>query len=186
VHALVCNAAASTAFGPLLSTTEDQFVKMLHTNVVSAFLTVREFAGRGAFAHGASIVFVSSIGAYVPLPALGAYSVTKTALLALTRALAAEMGASEASCSNGDISCGRVRVNAVAPGIIKTKFSERLWKPLEGEPDGGVEKMPFNVPLGRLGLPSDISGVVSFLVSDDAAYITGETVVASGGLYARL
>jgi dehydrogenase/reductase SDR family member 4 len=174
VHALICNAAASIAFGPLLSTTEEQFSKMLHTNLLSTFLTVREFSSRSSLARGSSVVFVTSLGAYTPLPSLGAYSVTKTALLGLTKALAVEMGADG------------VRVNAVAPGIIKTKFSERLWRSLDKDASGGAKQMPVQVPLGRLGVPGDISGVVSFLVGDDAKYITGETVVAAGGMPSRL
>lgn len=181
IHALVCNAGASTSFGPLLETSEQQFAKMLETNLLGTFLTVKEFSRRGSFAHDSGIVIVTSIGAFNPLPALGAYSITKTALVALCKVLAKEMGATE----------NRTRVNCVAPGIIRTKFSEMLWKPLENgsqdvstSPD--LKHTGMDVPLGRLGAPEDVSGVVAFLLSEDARYVTGETLVASGGMHSRL
>lgn len=181
IHVLVCNAAASTAFGPLLETSAQQFNKMLDTNLMGTFLTIKQFSDRNAFAFNSSIIIVTSIGAYNPLPALGAYSVTKTALVALCKVLAQEMGASNK----------HIRVNCVAPGIIQTRFSERLWKPLESEQQGisdAAELRSHNlgIPLGRLGKPEDVSGVVSFLVSEDANYVNGEVFVVSGGMHSRL
>jgi dehydrogenase/reductase SDR family member 4 len=208
VHALVCNAATSVTYGPLLETDAGAWAKMLDTNVSAAMLTVREFARRNAFATGAAVVLVGSIGGYSPLPGLGAYSVTKTALLGLCRALAEELAPA-------------VRVNCVAPGIIRTKFSETLWRAwddgdattadIPGDGDAAVvrnigpttssattrrsapspgdvarKRRPFQLPLDRLGRPEDVSGVVAFLLSDDASYVTGETVVVAGGLRSRL
>jgi dehydrogenase/reductase SDR family member 4 len=208
VHALVCNAATSITYGPLLETDAGAWAKMLDTNVSAAMLTVRALARRNAFASGAAaVVLVASIGGYAPLPGLGAYSVTKTALLGLCRALAEELAPA-------------VRVNCVAPGIIRTKFSETLWRAWDDDDDDGggggdatttsdapgdggdavvrnigapttprrtaARKRPFQLPLDRLGTPEDVSGVVAFLLSDDAAYVTGETVVVAGGLRSRL
>jgi dehydrogenase/reductase SDR family member 4 len=181
VHGLVLSAAASTAFGPLLETGEAAFAKMLHVNVLAGFLTLREFEACGALDAGASVVFVSSIGAYAPLPALGAYSVTKTALLALSRALAVELGTRDAPKRS-------VRVNCVAPGIIRTKFSERLWRPLEADGRGGAtaRDMQIEVPMQRLGTPEDVAGCISFLIRDDSGYVTGECIVPAGGMRSRL
>lgn len=121
------------------------------------------------FCRGGSVIYVSSIGGYVPFEVLGAYSVSKTALLGLTKAMARECGPK------------KVRVNCVAPGVIKTKFSEVIWS----NPTL-LDDMLKNIPLKRIGEPADCAGTVSFLCSDDAEYITGETVVISGGMVSRL
>ncbi|PIO71529.1 3-oxoacyl-[acyl-carrier-protein] reductase domain protein [Teladorsagia circumcincta] len=123
--------------------------------------------------RGGNIVFNASIGAYKSPPGIAAYAVTKTALLGLTKALA-----------NG-LAKDNIRVNAIAPGVIKTKMSEMLWS---GDGDQGEKDVVDNmeVPLGRLGTPNDCAGTVAFLVSDDAQYITGETVLIAGGVQARL
>lgn len=176
VHALVCNVAASTFYGPILDTSEEQFSKMLHINVLASFLTIQEFYRRKMLAPGCSIVLTASIGAFQALPGLGAYSVTKTALLGLCKVLAAELSLPPA----------RIRVNCVAPGIIRTKFSSSLWKPFEHYGDEATTKMRLGDLLGRLGEPRDIAGVISFLVSEDSAYVTGECIVSSGGMLSRL
>lgn len=178
IHGLVLNAAASTSFGPLLNTTEASFVKMLHTNLLSGFLTLQEFARRGMLNQGGSVVFVSSIGAYSALPAIGAYSVTKTALLGLSRALAEELG------DRGE-GLGAVRVNCVAPGIIRTRFSERMWRSEDGR-ERNVREMPVGLALQRLGTPEDIAKCISFLIGPDSSYVTGECLVAAGGMRSRL
>jgi dehydrogenase/reductase SDR family protein 4 len=118
---------------------------------------------------GGSIVLVSSIGGYIPFELLAAYSVSKTTLLGLIKAM-----------STG-LADKNIRVNGIAPGIIKTKFSTVLWNSPEKE-----AAMASNVPLGRIGVPEDCSGAVAFLVSDDASYITGETIVMAGGMTSRL
>lgn len=176
VRALVLNAAASTVLGPVLNTTEADWDKMFDVNVKSTFLLVKEFS---PMLHaGSSIVIVSSIAAYNSLPGLGTYSVTKTALLGLTKVLANELG------TRG------IRVNSVAPGIIKTKFSEILWRsersPAKGTAKGGESAAFFRIPLKRLGEVDDVSGVIAFLLSKDAAYITGETIVMAGGALSKL
>lgn len=100
---------------------------------------------------------------------LGAYSISKTALLGLTKAI------------SQDLATENIRVNCVAPGIIRTKFSKAMY-----ETETAKEIAVSTIPMHRLGEVEDISGIVAFLASDDAAYITGETIVASGGMPSRL
>lgn len=165
---LVSNAAVNPCFGPMIDTPEDAWDKIFEVNVKSAFLLTREALPLMKKSKCASIVFISSIGGYQTLAALGAYSVSKTALLALTKGLAEELAPS-------------VRVNCVCPGIIETKFSSALTTN-----EGIAEEALKRVPLRRFGQTDEISGVVSFLCSPDASYITGESIVAAGGYYSRL
>lgn len=120
---------------------------------------------------GGNIVFVSSITGYTPFVGIGAYGVTKTALLGLTKALAQSLA------HRG------IRVNGIAPGVIRTDFSKALWDDPTPDAEKALRSM---IPLGRLGEPDDCAGLVAFLVSDDAKYITGETVMVTGGISARL
>lgn len=172
ISALILNAAASTAFGPILETTESQFDKMFETNVKSVFLTIKQFDSY----LEKNIVIISSIAAYNAINGVGVYSVTKTALLGLTKVLANELA------KRG------IRVNCVAPGIIKTKFSEGLWKDDNSLGRKAIKggSIVFHIPMKRLGEADDIGGVVAFLLSKHAAYITGETIVVAGGAMSKL
>eukprot|EP00054_Salpingoeca_dolichothecata_P001662 m.20149 g.20149 ORF g.20149 m.20149 type:complete len:255 (+) comp12415_c0_seq1:2-766(+) len=167
---LVSNAAVNPVFGPTIETPEDAWDKIMDVNVKCSFLLAQ-----AAMPHlnqskfGGSVVFVSSIAGFQPFPSLGPYSVSKTALFALTKVLAAESAAN------------KVRVNALAPGIIKTRFSQALWASPEAE-----KQATQNIPLQRLGEPEDCAGTVAFLCSDDASYVTGETIVTAGGMSSRL
>lgn len=175
VRALVLNAAISTSYGPCLATTEAQWDKMFEVNVKSAFMLVKAFAS--TLSSDASIVFVTSLAAYTPIPNLGAYSVTKTAVLGLVKVLAQELGRKG------------VRVNAVAPGLIETRFSEKLWKSEDTPMNAAATKPPsklLRIPLRRNGLPEDVAGAVLFLVGKESSYITGETICISGGLPSKL
>lgn len=160
---LVSNAAVNPAFGPMMDLTEDQWDKIFEVNVKSSFLLVKESMPLLTKSKTASITFVSSIGAYQVLSALGAYSVSKTALLGLTKGLAEELAPS-------------IRVNCLCPGIIDTKFSSALTKN-----EGIAEQALQRVPAKRFGLSEEMAGVVSFLASEDASYVTGESIVAAGG-----
>jgi NAD(P)-dependent dehydrogenase (short-subunit alcohol dehydrogenase family) len=111
--------------------------------------------------HGGSVVNVASIGGLAPEPTLGVYNATKAALMHLTRQLALELAP-------------RVRVNAVAPGVVRTKLAELLWRDHE-------EELNAALPLGRIGEPADIGAAVAFLASPDASWITGQTLVIDGG-----
>ena len=117
---------------------------------------------------GSSVVFTNGTGAYSPMESAGVFYVSETALLGMTVLLAKELG------SDG------IRVNAVAPGPVRTRFATDLWA------DGQEEKMARTRWLGRIGEPVDIAGAVAFLCSDDASWITGQTMCIDGGSYSRL
>jgi len=169
IDILVSNAAANPHFGSILDCSEDAWDKIFDTNVKAAFLLTQLCVPHMIERGGGSVVYMSSITGYVPINAIGAYSVSKTALLGLTKAVAA------AVCDDN------IRVNGVAPGIIRTKFSSAMW----ADEDVG-EATLAHVPLGRFGEAKDIAGVTAFLCSDDASYITGETIVAAGGMNSHL
>jgi len=166
---LVSNAAVNPYFGPILGCPEETWDKIFEINVKATFLLFQAcvplFEARG----GGSAVFVSSIGGFQPIPFLGPYSVSKTALFGLTKALATE------------VASDNIRVNCIAPGIIKTKFAEALT-----DNETIAEKALETLPMGRFGAPEEMGGVVSFLASDEASYVTGETIVLAGGMNARL
>lgn len=169
VDILISNAAVSPAVGPVLDASEEAWDKIFEINVKAAFLLAQEARPLLQKRGGGNIVFVSSIAGLNPFPLLGAYSVSKTALFGLTKAAAQDLA------SEG------IRVNCVAPGIIKTQFSKALY-----ESQTAYDHAISSVPVGRLGESPEIAGVVSFLVSEDASYITGETIVAAGGMTSRL
>uniref|UniRef100_A0A1A9WBP1 Dehydrogenase/reductase SDR family member 4 n=1 Tax=Glossina brevipalpis TaxID=37001 RepID=A0A1A9WBP1_9MUSC len=169
LNILVSNAATNPAVGGVLSCDEKVWDKIFDINVKSSYLLAKEALPWLRKEKNSNIVFVSSIAGYDPFELLGAYSVSKTALIGLTKAAAKELAPEG------------IRVNCLAPGIIKTKFSKSLY-----ESDTAKEIVLGKIPIQRLGLPEDMAGVVAFLVSDDASYITGESIVAAGGMTARL
>lgn len=160
----VINAATNPVRGPLLDIDLDAWRKILDVNLTGALLTAREAARRMLPQRRGSITFMASIAGIDPLPGLGAYSVSKAGLLGLMRALAKELG-----------SAG-IRVNAVAPGLIETRFSAALFQDRET-----YESILRQTPLGRHGQPDDIGGAVVFLASDAAAYVTGQVLIVDGG-----
>lgn len=166
---LVSNAAVNPAVGDVFDCPEEVWDKIFDVNVKAAFMLSKEALPLMKKRGGGSIVYVSSIAGYQPISLLGAYSVSKTTLLGLTR-----VGALDLAKDN-------IRVNCVAPGIIETKFSSALH-----ETDSVKEIALANVPMRRLGKPDEISGAVAFLCSDDASYITGETILITGGTPCRL
>merc|ERR1719264_669935 len=158
----VSNAAVSPPQPALLKTTESMWDKVFEVNVKASFLLAKE--AELFMRPGGAIVFVSSAGAYSPGAPHPVYGVSKTALHGLTKALAAEYARKG------------VRVNAIAPGMIKTSFSKPIWSnpKMEAAMAGGTM-------LKRLGEVGEIAGSIAFLASDDAAYITGEILAAAGG-----
>lgn len=163
---LVNNTGINPAFGPLIELDETVARKIMEVNVLAALSWTRQAlaVGLGADCAGA-VVNIASIAGLAPALGIGYYGVSKSALIGLTVQLAAELSP-------------KVRVNAVAPALVKTKFAETLYVD-----DEAAAAAPY--PLGRLGEPADIGALVAFLASPDAAWITGQTVVIDGGLSLR-
>jgi len=168
IDALVSNAAANPAYGPLQKLTSDQWDKIFDTNVKATWQLTNAVLPVMQKQKSGSLVFISSVAGYTAFPGLGAYSISKTALFGLSKVVASEQA-----------SFG-VRCNVIAPGIIKTYFSEALWK----EPKT-ADKILKNVPLQKFGEAEDIAGTAAFLCSDDSAYMTGESLAVTGGMVAN-
>jgi NAD(P)-dependent dehydrogenase (short-subunit alcohol dehydrogenase family) len=161
---VVINAATNPVMGPLLDVDLDAWRKILDVNLTGALLTARAAARRMVPRGRGSLVFMASIAGIEPMPGLGAYSVSKAGLLGLMRALARELGPTG------------VRVNAIAPGLVETRFAAALFADRPA-----YERMMSHVPLGRHGQPGDIAGAAVFLAADASAYVTGQVLVVDGG-----
>ena len=163
VDIVVANAATNPYYGPLTGIGDDAFDKIFANNLKS----VLWLAGMTLpLMHpGGSFTLVGSIGGLIANTVIGAYGMSKAAGHHLVRNLAAEWGPKN------------VRVNAIAPGLIKTEFARALWE----DPKRAQERVS-NTPLRRLGEPKDIGGIAVFLASDAAAFITGQVIVADGGV----
>ena len=174
IDVFVSNNATSLHMGDTLGTSEKAWDTMFKHNVKAAFMLAKLCEPHFP-KSGGSILFMSSYYGYTPIAPIGVYGVTKTALFGLTKSLADELGPRN------------IRVNCVAPGIIKTNFSSSLWQDGDGkEVSADEHPLVARTILRRFGEPKDIAGPVSFLCSDDAAYVTGEVVLATGGLDSRL
>jgi NAD(P)-dependent dehydrogenase (short-subunit alcohol dehydrogenase family) len=161
---VVINAGTNPVLGPLLETDLSAWQKILDVNLTGALVTAQQAARRMLPQKKGSIVFISSIAGLDPMPGIGAYSVSKAGLLGLMKALAKELGPSG------------IRVNAVAPGLVETRFSAALLH------DARLyERLISQTPLGRHGQPEDVVGAALFLASDASAYVTGQTLVVDGG-----
>ena len=164
IDIVVCNAAANPAFGPSIQTTDEAFDKVIHTNLHSnVWLCNMTLPGMAERKDGA-VIIVSSIGGFVGSAYLGAYCISKAADMQLARNLAVEWGPHN------------VRVNCIAPGIIRTHFSKALWA--DPQRAAGFER---SNPLRRLGEPEDVAGVAVLLASRAGSYINGQTLVVDGG-----
>ncbi len=162
VTLLVNNIGINPAYGPLGSLDLGAARKMIDVNVLGTLGWVQEALRGGLAEQGGSIVNISSVSGVRPAPGIAFYGVTKAALIHLTEELAVELAP-------------KIRVNAVAPAVIKTRFATALY-------EGREEQVAATYPLGRLGVPEDVAGTVAFLCSADAAWITGQTVVIDGGV----
>lgn len=164
VDILICNAAVNPAFGSSAEITEEQIDKIVDCNIKSthflSHLVIPGMVERG----GGAIVIISSISAFLGSSSIGMYGVSKAADLALARNLAVEYGRKN------------IRVNCIAPGIVKTYFAEALWK------DPNVEKMVTStIPMRRFGQPDEIAGAAVFLASDAANWMNGQHITIDGG-----
>jgi 3-oxoacyl-[acyl-carrier protein] reductase len=160
---LVNNTGINPAYGPLTDLDDAVARKIMDVNVLSALSWIRRALDAGLGKHdNAAVVNIASIAGLGPAPNIGYYGVSKSALIGLTVQLAAELAPA-------------VRVNAIAPAIVKTKFAAALYEKDE-------EGVAAGYPLGRLGVPEDIGAAAAFLASSDAAWITGQTLVADGGV----
>jgi len=165
IDTLVCNAAVNPYFGPLEKIPDEAFDKIMSSNIKSN-LWLCNFAIPGmAEKGGGSVVIVSSIGGLRGSTMLGAYGISKAADFQLARSLAAEWGPKN------------VRINCVAPGLIRTDFARALW-----EDEKNLKPRLVTTPLRRIGEPDEIGGIVAFLASKAASFMTGTVVVADGGV----
>jgi NAD(P)-dependent dehydrogenase (short-subunit alcohol dehydrogenase family) len=161
VDILINNAGTNPAYGPLIEQDHARFAKIFEVNLWAPLLwtsfAVKAWMGE----HGGAIVNTSSIGGMHQSPYMGLYNATKAALIHVTKQLALELSP-------------RVRVNAVCPGVVRTRLAEVLWKDHE-------EVLSASTALERVGEPPDVAAAVAFLVSDEASWITGDTMVIDGG-----
>lgn len=163
---LVNNAGINPVYGPLLDMDRAAVDKILAVNVVAALEWTRDAVAAGLGAHdGASVVCTGSAAGLTSSPGIALYGVSKAALLNLTAQLAVELAP-------------RVRVNAVAPAVVRTQLARRLYEDDEAA-------VAARYPLGRIGEPADVAGPVAFLLSGDAAWVTGQTLVLDGGVSVR-
>ncbi|MEV4623859.1 SDR family oxidoreductase [Asanoa sp. NPDC049573] len=160
IDILVNNTGINPVFGPLMEIDLGAARKIFEVNLLSALGWTQEIFG-GDPRPGA-VINVSSVGGRVPPPGISFYGITKAALEHLTRCLAVEMAP-------------HVRVNAVAPAVVKTKFATLLY-------EGREDEVAASYPLARLGVPDDVAAAVAFLASSEAAWITGQTLVIDGGV----
>ena len=162
---LVNNAATNPHFGPLLDADEAQWDKILDTNLKGAFRMCKAAVPHMASSGGGKIINIASIAGLRPSPGMGVYSVSKAGILMLTQVLAQELGAKN------------IQVNAIAPGVIKTRFSQVLWQMPEF-----ARPILDRLPLARFGEPEDVAGLALYLASPESDYVTGSVFVLDGGM----
>ncbi|GAB3239592.1 SDR family oxidoreductase [Kineosporia babensis] len=160
---LVNNTGINPVYGPTASVDAGAAAKVFDVNVIAALSWTDEARKLGLGSRdGAAIVNVASIAGLRPSPGIGVYGASKAALIHVTAQLALELAP-------------RIRVNAVAPAVVKTRFAHALY-------EGREEEVAEGYPLGRLGDPDDVAAAVAFLASDDASWITGQTLTLDGGV----
>ena len=162
VDLLVNNTGINPVYGPLVDLDLDAARKIIEVNCLAALSWVQQAHRAWMGEHGGSVVNVSSVAGLKPAPGIGFYAASKAMLSHITAELAVELGPD-------------IRVNAVAPAVVKTRFAAALY-------EGREDQVAASYPLKRLGLPQDIGSVVAFLLSQDAAWVTGQIIVVDGGL----
>ena len=165
IDVLVCNAASNPYYGPMAGIEDDQFRKIFENNVLANHWLISFVAPQMLERKDGSIIIVSSIGGLRGTPVIGAYGISKAADLQLARNLAHEFGPSN------------VRVNCIAPGLIKTDFAKALWEDAEA-----LKRRNSTTPLRRIGEPDEIAGAAVFLASQAGSFVTGQTIVVDGGV----
>jgi len=167
IDILVCNAALNPAYGPMSEIKDDAFDKILGANIRSNHWLAQLVLPDMIAKRDGAIIIVSSIGGYRGSTTIGTYCISKAADLQLARNLAVENGPHN------------VRVNCIAPGLVKTEFAKALWDTPEGE-----RRASSGTPLRRLGEPDDIAGAAVFLASRAGAWMTGQSIIIDGGTLA--
>lgn len=164
IDILVCNAASNPYYGPLSGIQDDQFRKILENNVIANHWLIQYAVPQMVERKDGAIIIVSSIGGLRGSPVIGAYNISKAADFQLARNLAVEYGEHN------------VRVNCIAPGLIKTDFARALWE----NPDT-LKRATSTTPLRRIGNPDEIAGAAVFLASAAGSFMTGQSIVVDGG-----
>ncbi|MDP3824773.1 MAG: SDR family oxidoreductase [Burkholderiales bacterium] len=165
IDILVCNAASNPYYGPMAGIEDDQFRKILENNVIANHWLINFTAPQMLARKDGAIIIVSSIGGLRGSPVIGAYNVSKAADFQLARNLAVEYGPNN------------VRVNCIAPGLIKTDFARALW-----EDPQALKRRTEATPLRRIGEPDEIAGAAIFLASKAGSFVTGQAIVVDGGV----
>ena len=165
IDILVCNAASNPYYGPMAGIEDAQFRKIFENNVLANHWLIGFVAPQMIGRKDGSIIIVSSIGGLRGTPVIGAYGISKAADLQLARNLAHEYGPHN------------VRVNCIAPGLVRTDFAKALWEDPEM-----LKVRTATTPLGRIGEPDEIAGAAIFLASQAGSYVTGQTIVVDGGV----
>ena len=164
IDIVVCNAASNPHYGPMAGISDDAFTKILQNNIISNHWLIQMCAPQMRERKDGAVIIVSSIGGLRASPVIGAYNISKAADFQLARNLAAEFGADN------------IRVNCIAPGLIKTDFAKALWDNPET-----LKRALTGTPLKRIGDPEEIAGAAVYLASRAGAYMTGQMLVVDGG-----
>lgn len=165
IDVLVCNAASNPYYGPMAGISDEQFRKIFDNNVLANNWLVQLVSPQMIDRKDGSIIIVSSIGGLRGSPVIGAYNVSKAADFQLARNLAVELGPHN------------IRVNCIAPGLIRTDFARALWENPET-----LKRSTENAPLRRIGEPVEIAGAAVYLASRASAFMTGQAIVIDGGV----
>jgi NAD(P)-dependent dehydrogenase (short-subunit alcohol dehydrogenase family) len=164
IDVLVCNAASNPYYGPMANITDEQLRKVLDNNIVSNHWLISFVVPQMIARKDGVVIIVSSVGGLRGTPVLGAYAISKAADFQLARNLAIEYGPHN------------VRVNCIAPGLIKTDFARALWDNPET-----LKNYSGKTPLRRIGQPDEIAGAAVFLASPAGSFVTGQNIVVDGG-----